>query len=210
MRNKRNNKGLTLVELMVAVVITSIVMSAVATLAYAMSSANKASDDTSRKQAEIRYSTMRLNELIRHCKLICYINSEDLVVWRDDNIPGGENQINAGELVYIEFNNNQIQLMEFSVVPPALETTALTLSLLEGQKSSLMTDCTETYTVIVPECSNVDIGFLPALPPQSKFVTISFDVVENNAVRTYQINATLRGWSGNLLDSSNEIVSDDD
>jgi len=208
--NKRNKKGLTLVELMVAIVITSIVMGAVATLAFAMSSATRATDDTSEKQAQVRFATMRISELIRHSKLICYVNSEELAIWRDDDTPGGEDQINAGELVYIETGDNRIRLMDFSDVPAPLETTALTLSQLEGLKPSLMSDCTERYAVLVPECSNVEFGFLPALPPQTKFVTISFDVLEDNAVRTYQTNATVRSWAGNLLDGSNEIVSDDD
>ncbi|UCF14254.1 MAG: prepilin-type N-terminal cleavage/methylation domain-containing protein [Phycisphaerales bacterium] len=210
MNNTRYRHGLTLIELLVAIVVTSIVMGAVATLAFAMGSANKATDDTSLKQAQIRFATMRISELIRHSKLICYANSEEVVVWRADDTPGGEDQINASELVYIETGNNRIRLMDFSSVPVRLETTPLALTQLEGLKPSLMSDCTERYAVLVPECSNVEFGFLPALPPQSRFVTISFDVLENNAVRTYQTNATLRGWAGNLLDSSNEIASDDD
>jgi prepilin-type N-terminal cleavage/methylation domain-containing protein len=210
MRDRRNRKGLTLVELMVAIVITSIVVGAVATLAFAMSSAIRATDGTSQKQAQVRYATMRISELIRHSRLICYANSEEMAIWRDDDTPGGENQINAGELVYIETSGGRIQLMDFSDVPAPLETTPLALNQLEGLKSSLMSDCTERYAIVVPECSNVDFGFLPALPPQSRFVTISFDVLENNAVHTYQTNATIRGWAGNLLDGSNEITSDDD
>jgi len=210
MQNRRNNKALTLIELLVAIVVTSIVMGAVATLAFAMSSANKATDDTSEKQAQVRFATMRISELIRHSKLICYVNSEEMAIWRDDDTPGGEDQINAGELVYLETDGGGIRLMDFSSVPASLETTGLALSQLGGLKPSLMSNCTERYAVLVPQCSNVEFGFLPALPPQSRFVTISFDVLENNAVRTYQTNATVRGWAGHLLDGSNEIVSDDD
>ena len=210
MNDIRRKRGLTLVELLVAVVITSIVMSAVATLAFAIGSANKATDNTSERQAQIRFATMRISELIRHSKLICYVNSQELVVWRADDVPGGENQINAGELVYIETDGNRIRLMDFSSVPGALETVSLSPAHLEGLKASLMSDCTERYAVLVPECSNIDVGFLPELPPRSRFVTISFDVTENNVVRRYQTNATLRGWAGNLLDVNNEIVSDDD
>ena len=87
---------------MVAIVITSIVMGAVATLAFAMSSATRATDDTSEKQAQVRFATMRISELIRHSKLICYVNSEEMAIWRDDETAGGEDQINAGELVYLD------------------------------------------------------------------------------------------------------------
>lgn len=206
----RHKRGFTLVELLVALVVTSIVMGAVATLAFAMGSANQVTDNTSQSQAQIRFATMRISELIRHSKMICYVNAAELAVWRADDVVGGENQINAGELVYIEIDNNRIRLMDFSSVPVAIETTALALDELEGLKASLMSDCTERYAVLVPECSNVQIGFLPELPPRSRFVTISFDVVENNAVRKYQTNVALRGWAENLLDAGDAIVSDDD
>jgi prepilin-type N-terminal cleavage/methylation domain-containing protein len=210
MNYARHRHGLTLVELMVAMIVSSIVVTAVATLAFAMDSANRATDDTSQKQAQIRFATMRLSELIRHSKLICYVNSQELVVWCSDNTAGGEDQINAGELAYIEIDNNRIRLMDFSSVPASLETTPLTLAQLEGLKGSLMSDCTERYAVLVPECSNIEFGFLPELPPRSRFVTISFDVMENSVVRHYQTNATLRSWAGNLLDDANDVVSDDD
>ena len=115
MNNARHRRGLTLIELMVAVVVTGIVMSAVATLAFAMSSANKATDDTSERQAQVRFATMKMSELIRHSKLVCYVNANELAIWRADDTPGGEGQINAGELAYVETDNNRIRLMDFSI-----------------------------------------------------------------------------------------------
>jgi prepilin-type N-terminal cleavage/methylation domain-containing protein len=210
MNDPKRNNGLTLIELLMALVVTSIILTAVATLAFAMNSANKVTDDTSEKQAQIRFATLNISELIRHSKLICYVNGEELAVWRDDDTVGGEGRINAGELAYIEISNNRIQLMDFSYVPLAMQTDPITLAQLSGLKASLIADCTERYAVLVPECSNVQFGFLPELPPRSTFVTISFDMAEDGVVRTYQISAALRGWAGNLLDSSNEIVADDD
>jgi hypothetical protein len=55
----------------------------------------------------------------------------------------------------------------------------------------------------------VQFGF-DALPPQSRFVTVSFDIVENDIAHQYEVNAALRGWAGNLLNGSGSIVSDDD
>ena len=210
MSDTRHKNGLTLIELLVAMVVTSIVMTAVATLAFAVSSANKATDDTSRKQAQIRFATMKISELIRHSKLICYINSEELVVWRADETLGGENTINVGELVYIETSGNRIRLMDFADVPIWLQMQPFTLAQLTSLKAWFMSHCTERYADLVPECSNVQFGFLPALPPRSRFVTISFDVAENGVEHRHQINAALLGWAGNLLSDSDDIVSDDD
>ncbi|MCH7559430.1 MAG: prepilin-type N-terminal cleavage/methylation domain-containing protein, partial [Planctomycetes bacterium] len=86
MRDTRYKKGFTLVELLVALVVTGIVLAAVATLAFAMGTANDVADDSSQKQAQVRYATLRISELIRHCKLICGTPGSDVAVWRaDDN-----------------------------------------------------------------------------------------------------------------------------
>lgn len=208
MRDTILKKGFTLVELLVAMVVTSIVLTAVATLAYAMSSANDATDDTSQKQAQIRFTTLRVSELIRHCKLICSATGEDMAIWRaDDNNDG---QINISELVYIETgpSREHLRLYEF----PSSNNSAISLSSIGAISTNWWSTYSSdiSYTQIIPQCSNVQFGFLPDLPPQSRFVSISFDVVESDIVRQCQISAALRGWAGNLLDSSGNIVSDDD
>ncbi|MHC4459886.1 MAG: PilW family protein [Planctomycetota bacterium] len=208
MRNKRYENGFTLVELMVALVVTSIILAAVATLAYALGTANETSDDTSEKQAQMRYTTLRISELIRYCKLICGAPGDDLAVWRaDDN---GDGEINPPELVYLEMGEarNYIQLLDF----PSAANWRVTLSSILGgtAKQELTLICDERQTKLVSECSNVQI-VLDSLPPWSKSVSVSFDLVENGAVRQYQISAALRGWAGHLLDTDgSSLVSDDD
>jgi prepilin-type N-terminal cleavage/methylation domain-containing protein len=201
-------KGLALIELIIAMIVTSIIATAVVTLASALDTANEVTDNTSRKQAQIRFSAIRISELIRHSRLVCYAGSSDLAVWRaDDNNDG---QISIGELVYIECGSSKdhLQFCEF----PSSDTTAINISSIDAFASNWWSAYSSgvNYTSLVPQCSNVDFGFLPALPPNSKFVTISFDVVENSIARQCQINAALRGWAGNLLDGSGNIVSDDD
>jgi prepilin-type N-terminal cleavage/methylation domain-containing protein len=210
MSDTRCKNGLTLIELLVAMLVTSIVMTAVATLAFAVSSANKATDDTSLKQAQVRFATMKISELIRHSKLICHVTNEEVLLWRADDTDGGDNGINVGELVYIETGANTIRLLEFTDVPVWLQTMPFTLAQLSGLKAWFIANCTERYVVLVPECSNVQFGFIPALPPRSRFVTVSFDVAVNGIEQTYQINAALLGWAGNLISDSNDIVTGDD
>ncbi len=203
MRDTRYKKGFTLVELLVALVVTGIVLAAVATLAFAVGTANDVTDDSSQKQAQVRYATLRISELIRHCKLICGTPGSDVAVWRaDDN---GNGQININELVYIErgTNGDYLRLCKF----PSSDTSPVNLSDIETLSTS---DYIVTYVPLVPQCGNVQFSFDVA-PPNSRFVSIAFDVLENDIVRQYQISAVLRGWAGNLLDGSgNNIVSDDD
>lgn len=206
-KNKREN-GLALIELIIAMIVTSIIATAVVTLAYALDTASDATDDTSKKQAQIRFAAMRISDLIRHAKLVCYAGTDDLAVWKADSNDDG--QINIGELAYIEFGSakDHVRLCEFS----SSNSTAINISSIGSFASSWWSvyGAVVNYTNLIPECSNVDFGFVPALPPQSKFVTISFKIVENGIDRQCQINAALRGWSGNLLDGSGNIVGDDD
>ena len=169
MQDMRYKKGFTLVELLVALIVTGIVLAAVATLAFAIGAANDETDDTSQKQAQIRHATLRISELIRHCKLICGTPGGDLAIWRaDDN---GDGQININELVYIErgINGDYLRLCEF----PTSDTSPVNMSDIETLSTS---DYVVTYVPLVPQCSNVEISF-DAAPPNSRFVSIAFDIL---------------------------------
>lgn len=207
MKNTRYENGLTLVELLVALAVASIVLAAVATLAYAMSSANNATDDTSQKQAHVRYATLRISELIRHCKLVCYATGDDLAIWRADDDHDG--QINIGELVYIERGpaRDYLRLCEFT----SLDGSVVDMSSIGPFKSNWWSAYSSdvSYTRLLPECREVQFS-LDELPPRSRLVSISFDIVENGIVHKYQVSAALRGWAGNLLDDDGNIVGDDD
>jgi len=207
MRNTKYESGFTLAELLVALVVTGIILGAVATLAYAVGAANDAGDDTTQKQAQVRYATLRISELIRHCRLICSTPGNDLFVWRaDDN---GDGQINLNELVCIETGTSQnlIQLCAFwSSSNP--KKNLLDLQTVE-QKEELKTSSDTTITILIPECAGVNFVLDPVVP-WTRFVSISFELTENDVVRQYQINAALRAWAGHLLDGSGDIVSDDD
>ncbi len=206
MRSTEYKNGFTLVELLVALVVTSIVLTAIATLAFAMNAATNSSDDVSVKQAQIRFTTLRIQELIRHSKLICSVSNDDVAIWRaDDNNDGN---INIGELVYIErgFNRDHIQLCEF----PSSDGSVINLESVDAIATNWWSAYSSSvnYIMIVPQCSNVEFGF-DVLPPQSQFVSITFELVENNSNHQYQITAGVRSWAGNLLNES-DIVSDDD
>jgi prepilin-type N-terminal cleavage/methylation domain-containing protein len=205
MRNVRYRykKGFTLVELLLALIITGIILAAVTTLAFAVGAANDTTDDTSQKQAQVRFATLRISELIRHCKLICGTPNSEIAVWRADN--NGDGQININELVYIErgVGGDYLRFCEF----PLSDASIVNLSDIQTLSTS---SYSVTYISLVPQCTNVQFSF-DVVPPYSRFVSISFDVLENGIVRQYQINTSLRGWAGNLLDAGgNNIVSDDD
>lgn len=210
MQNPKHKKGFTLVELTVALTVTGLILAAAATLAYALGSVNETAGDISFKQAQLRSVTVRISELIRHCKLICGTPGDDLVIWRADDSDDGK--INPQELVYIEAGpqRDYLQLLEFS----GEIIWNLTIEDLQdiNTKDGLIVSYNERWTPLVTQCSNVQFGFdEPALPPtKRRSANISFELSENDVVSCYQINAALRGWAGNLLDTSGNLVTDDD
>lgn len=224
MRDTRYEDGFTLVELLVALMVVSIIFTAVATLAYALGAVNDAANDMAEKQAQVRFATLRISELIRHCKLICAKHGdEDVVIWKADD---GNNLINVNEVVYIEYEDPNIYMREFYTEgnPTILGAlglddaqSVLTILGLPETKNNLIGkfDTKEVRrTCLLSNCKGVDF-YLHIPPPYTKppytdLVKITFKMTENKVDHNYQINTALRGWAGNLLDESGNIVNDDD
>ncbi|MHC4742901.1 MAG: PilW family protein [Planctomycetota bacterium] len=205
----RRPGGFTLVELLVALSVSSIILGAVAALAFAVQSANDTTDDTERKQAQVRYATLRISDLVRHSKLICYAGTDDFVVWKGD--ANGDGLINSSEIVCVE-KGSEGTLLRLGDFPaggsdPTIDfgdIGAVSTAWWSGYGVSIR------WTTLIPECGNVEFSF-DALPPWSRYVNISFDLVENGISRNYEINGYVRGWGGNLVnDAGNALVSDDD
>ncbi|MFA5252381.1 MAG: prepilin-type N-terminal cleavage/methylation domain-containing protein [Phycisphaerae bacterium] len=182
MRVKRNENGFTFVELLMALMVTSIILAATATLAYTLGAVNETTNDMAEKQAQVRFASVRISELIRHCKLICGATANSITIWRaGDN---GNGVIDSNEQVTIETVDGKLQFRDGGADP----------------------------VVLVGQCSNVQFRFDDSTLPvmKRKFVSISFDIVENGATRRYEISATLRGWAGNMLNEAGDAVGSDD
>lgn len=196
-----------MVELLVALVVTSVLLAAISTLAFALSSAQDATENMSRSQAEVRSASLRIRDLICNCNLICFASDDDIAIWvSDDN---NDNKINVGELTYIEFGTGRdhLRLCTF----PSENGSEVALDSIgpvsTGWWGAYSSDI--DYVRLLPECRNVDFKFDMA-PPYSRFVSISFEMRENELVRQYCIDAAVRSSRINLLDKSGKIVSDDD
>lgn len=195
-------------ELLVGLMVTSILLSAVATLAFAMSRAQAASGDTAFKQAQLRQATLYLSELIGRGLLLCAAPGADLVVWREDT--NGDNRINVNELTYVERGAglDQLRLCRFSSVSNP-EMTLAQLSL-PTTKQGLILNASRTYLPLIPQCANVQFHW-DVDPPRTRLLNVSFDLFENNLTRRYEVNTALRAWAGHLLNESGTgIVNGDD
>lgn len=195
-------RGLTLVELLLALAVTSIVLSAVATLAFAMGRANETTSDMAVKQSQVRFATLKFSDLIRHGKLVCGMAGSDLAIWSGDTNDDG--QINMNELVLIErgADHDYLGLCEFPDSNSVIRIAGI--SALDAD------DYSNRRIRLVPDCENVEFLFEDvAKPLYTRLVSITFDLSENNVIHHYQINAAVRGWAGNLL-VDGEIVLDGD
>jgi len=210
---EHRGRAFTLVELLVALMVASFILTVVMTLAFAMTTAIDSSDDTAEKQAEVRYATLTISELVRQCKLVCGTSGNDLAIWKSDDDNDGK--IDIAELVYIETGSksNYIQFLDFPAkqtwLPQWLKHPKLSDIQSPWFTTILKLYCQERCVILVKECSDAKF-LLDVDPPQTEFVSISFDLDESGTTHQYQISASLRALAGNLLDSNGRIVSDDD
>jgi prepilin-type N-terminal cleavage/methylation domain-containing protein len=210
MNRCRNTRAFTLAELLITLIVTSILLAALATLAYAVSSAASEDSDIAVTQAQLRQGTLRLQELIRDCRLVCDVSANYFTVWRADNNSDGA--INVNELVCVERENGSgtetLQLCQFaSATNPRVTFSAGSLSMTKAQ---LELSHNPTRIPLIPDCDNVTFT-LDLAPPSTRQVTVSFDMTEDNAVNHYEAHTTLRARAGHLLnDAQDTLVSDDD
>ena len=203
--------GLTFVELLVALIVTSIILSAVAAMAFAMSTAVKSSDDTASRQAQLRYATLKLTELIEHCRLVCAAQSDYLLIWKSDYDNDG--CADPNELVYIEkgTDSDSIVLCEFvSSGTGSLDNMrSLTFLSTDGCRSQLKLGYGPRYITVISDCS--DIQFLVDVQPAyTKYVTVSFKMSVDGVSAKYQITAALQCRAENLVSSDGSTLVEDD
>lgn len=152
--------------------VTSIVLTAVATLAYAMGTANDASDDIAEKQAQLRYATVRISELIRYSKEVYAASDSEIVLWVDRDRNGERDlstELVAITKVILAGGDMQLQFCEFNNDPEPV--------------------------VLIPQCRNVQF-VLDSAAPDTKSVSILFELEENDVWHRYQISATVRCKAG--------------
>ncbi len=208
MHRRPNNKAFTLAELLITLIVTGILLSALATLAFALSSATATESDVARMQSQFRHGTLRLQDVIRHCRLICALNGDGLAIWTADG--NGDGRINVSELVYLEIGSDGdgLQLCWFSSIYDA--QVAFSSGALSETKAALIDGNIEHYIPLIPDCQNVQL-LLDSNPPLTRRVTVAFDLTEDGRVHHYQVDTTLRAWAGHLLDAAGtELVADDD
>lgn len=203
MKYQRKQSGFTLFELMISLAISAIILSAVASLTYAVSYAIKDTEEISQKQARVRMATLKIKELVKNCKMIVYSAGNDIVIWESD--VDSDSKIDSDEIVYIETgSDDKIELVYFNS-----GATFGIFQFISGAAQTWLWSNVDVRATFLEDCSSVSVGFDVATP-QSRFVSISFDYDGPDRITTFEINAQMTGASGYLLDGSGELYSSDD
>ena len=211
MRQRTNNSGFTLAELLVAVWVMSIILAAMAALSFALGSANSSADNTSDIYSRIRYTTVRVNEIAKTAKLICANFGSGAAIWRaDDN---GDNQINPGEIIYLEGSNGTLEMISFQANGAASSSSLTIANIANGQTRTWLgsnPQVSSSTITLINNCSDVSFT-TDQSAPFAKRLNIFFSVTSQRGFsHNYQITATLRCYADYLLDASGQIDSADD
>jgi prepilin-type N-terminal cleavage/methylation domain-containing protein len=208
MNRIRNIKAFTLVELMVTLVITGIILSAVATLAYAMNSASQTGNEVALTQAQLRLGTLRVLDVIQNCRMVLTASDTELAIWRSDYNEDGH--INVNELVFLDCTatHDTLRLVwSSSASNPEVTFSGGSLSVSQAD----VMNCYEGVCLpLLPECNNVQF-VCDVAAPSTRRVTISFELTQEGVAHEYEIDATLRAWAGHLLnDAADGLMTEDD
>jgi len=208
MDKSRDRKGFTLAELLITLIVTSILLSALSTLAFALSSAATSESDTAVIQAQLRQGTLRLQDLLWNCRLICAADGAALAIWKADDNDDGE--INVNELVFLDRGSGNATLKLCQFASPGNPHVTLISGALSATKSELISGHNGTYISLIADAENVQFTF-DAAPPSTQWITTSFDLSQNGVTHHYQIDTALRAWAGHLLnDAGDTLIGDDD
>ena len=206
-RYNQNRAGFTSVELLVALMVCAVVFTTVASLAYAIGSANRYSQERSDHQMALRCATVRVSDLVKHSVMAFATPAGGIALWTGDNNNNG--RINGSELVYIETDaaGEVLRLLVFILQDDELDISVTAEEIRNGIARNKLFDVSQEkqyytdenyiyrYISVLPECSNVQL----TLDWSGTFVNIMFDLTENNTTTTYQICATLRCSADHLL-----------
>ena len=205
-KRKKSCSGFTLVELLVAMMVTSIILSAIDSLAYAISYASSGASDIASKQARLRSTKVRINELIRNSKMICASNGTDIAIWRADD--DDDNEIDTDEIVYIDGDaGDSIKILNFvnqagsSITIAQLDSGAI--------KNWLISNVLSSEMLLIQDCDNISIAF-DAAPPHARFASIAFELTGPDNIYKYEINSKMLCDPDHLLDSSDALIGTDD
>ncbi len=212
-------KGFTLVELLVALTVSSIVLGAVGTLAFAMGAANKSLEQANKAQVYSRFSTLLLRDTLRYARQAFVTPDGNIALWKADNNSDG--WIDGSELIFFRVAGQDLHLHEFAFTDPEVAPVFTIAEIEDGTAYSELSQLASNSTNVdnrqtLPDCPEdtftiSEVTFTILDPPANKYLNLTYKLTENGVATKYQVNTRLRCSADNLIDYiAGTIVQDDD
>ena len=197
----RRRKGFTLVEILLAVVITSVVGLCVVTVTGAMFSAIEASNDSYGCVQTGRVLTLRLSKAVRCAQLITDVSDDGtaMMIWESDD--NGDREINLTELLIIRWNSQANQLVQETIEFPEnwsqAVIDALNVNVPVSQAtlgSSVLISYYGTYGEISPLADGITAFSIQTdvAPPMTEVLGVRMSIARKDQEMTTRRTATLR------------------
>lgn len=116
---KGRRGGFTVAELLVAMMISSIVLGAVATLAFATGKADRAMDELLTARQLTRFNNSKISDALRYSRRAFRTPNGNVAFWRaddegeDDESNVANNKINGSELLFLRTEGSDLRLYQF-------------------------------------------------------------------------------------------------
>lgn len=190
-------QAFTLIELLMAMAIMSIIGAAIAGVSVTMSNGYSDSSSYYDSLQSGRSTVMKLQSLIRKSKLVTAGSSDSLVLWVQDTNQDG--QINRDELQMVIYDNIRKEIRLITVEIPEgpdknllnVERTLATITDIGAAAVTINSDLYRKSYVLACDVQNCKFVFSPA-PPQSKLVSIEFQIGDGKAAFTLSSSIHLR------------------
>ncbi|MHC4982560.1 MAG: PilW family protein [Planctomycetota bacterium] len=207
-------KGLTLVELTVAMAMTSVIGLAVAGVAIALSVANAHGEDYDQSIQSSRVALMRIDNQVRASALIVSSDWRRFVLWTGD--ANGNGKINYNELAVISYDTYYDRLRQFQVVfgdacQEGCYNSVFWLRELSNAatvESWIRSSSFCRTTILATDVTNFSFSLSPA-PPLSKLVSVDLTVGQGPQALTASATASLRAdWTSHVFQAWGEYYLD--
>ncbi len=185
----KKTRGFTLVELLVAMIVTTIICSAVLVLSDAVASASRSAQGNARLNAIARSNGVFFSSTVKSCNLILSVNDNRICFWiNDDN---SDSKINPSELQYFDYDSgtNTLSIFKFSGNKESSDT--LDLESFEGNNymEFLISRYNESKIILGENCFH--LKFAPDYAaPHTTLVNLAFDIEIDGKSRHFEFTAS--------------------
>jgi len=200
---KRHRQGgFTLIELVMGLLISGIILLAVATLSMAIRKGQEVTDQMTANQGMVRSLSVRMPELVRNSLAVWMADDGDLVIWTND--ANANRQVETSELTYLMINSAGKKIEQMTCT--GLDTPVTIAEILDGSaESAIKSSAFEQIIPVVKGCTNMQF-----LMQGYKYVILQFQLTEETGSRDYQICARVRGDATPWIQGGTLVAADDD